>query len=165
MCIRDRVRCVGNSGLSLWNRELVQALQTGQLIRSRNTSHQLIDEWATVELQALDNTLQPRARHGARPLAWPVGMRAVPTAAAALAFSVSEPPEFALRPRQAAALPAYVPFGVHGPQNWPASRRTADSRPCPMPHDSEAGRHCRRLLQRCPAVESLLLNASLDGSK
>ena len=149
-------RCVGNSGLSLWNRALIEALQTRRLIRSRNTSHQLIDEWATVELQALDQRT--------RPLDWPEGMRAVPTAAAALAFSVSEPPEFALRPRQDEALPAHVPFGVHGPRNWPAARRTADSRPCPMPHKSEAGRHCRRLLQRCPAVEALLLNASLDGS-
>ena len=79
----------------------------------------------------------------------------------ASAFAIGEPPD------QWAALPEehFTPIGVHGVHNWPLTRADLFGPPCLQrkAHLHAGAERCERLFARCPAIEAIALNASLDG--
>jgi hypothetical protein len=147
--------CVGNSGLSLWNRPLIlRLIETGELPLHKS----LVYLWIATRLQdlAADGRL-------------PVGLPAVPSEEIAFAFAVGDPAD--LWSWQVET----VPVGVHGLNNWPTTRGQywPSTRPANGPHGvtcpSQLSRHaytrCVRLLERCPTILGISLNNSLNGER
>ena len=132
---KNLVTCIGNSGLSLWNRALIAGLLAdGKLppdFANGTVRKPLLDLWASTSLQRLE-------RDGQLPL------KAVPSEELAGAFSCSDPPE--VTPGILSSR-GHTPFGLHGVGTWPL--RLTRSR--------------RMLLQRCPTIEAISVNQSLDG--
>ena len=153
--------CVGNSGLSLWNRELVLQLMRKNLMGLG--LHHFIDHWATTNLQArpAQEYLGP-------------GELAVPSTDVAAAFSweLAEMRNSARIWETAAAAnesltwrrtQSWVPVGVHGVKGGGEWARGG----CSALSTGAAGRlaraRCERLLRACPPVLEISANSSLDG--
>jgi hypothetical protein len=149
--------CVGNSGLSLWDRTL-----TAGLLRSRQLLPQigrLVDLWASRHLQSLavDGKL-------------PAGLPAVPSEEIAGAFSCGEPPgnwHTGGRDNWYSAAD-FIPVGMHGVSTWPLRARATTPSTAICPPEDLPGRifqRCVHLVARCPAVHTIALNKSLDGER
>lgn len=142
--------CVGNSGLSLWDRRTIVRVLESKRNASKDVG--MVDIWASRELQQLER----RTEQG-------LSMPAVPSEPFASAFSCSDPPEALWH-----SVPDVVPFGVHGVRFWPETRfRHAGAGPmvlpCPDSLSISNQLRCRRLLQQCPAISAISINKSLDG--
>ena len=157
-CNRIPGCCVGNSGLSLWNRRLMARLLApraaagnASLLTPSKGARKLVDLWIAVELQQLARTDGASAALG--------GLPAVPTEELAGAFACGEPPD-----ARSAASPeeTYTPVGLHGMRNWPQTRGDILGPTCGR-RGRRATYRCEQLLARCPAAVSIALNASLDG--
>ena len=132
--------CVGNSGLSLWDRELMAHLyEHGEL----HPYGRFVDNWASFSLQAL---------HAKGKLPLP----AVPNPELAGAFAWEIPPDVSLR-LGLLRSPAVTPLGFHGVRHWGPMHSWCKSA-------SVAQRpRCEAMIASCPAILQVSVNASLDG--
>lgn len=127
--------CVGNSGLSLWNRAVMADLWANKTLKSHG---QFVDRWAALELQ-------PLGYLGKLPVP------ASPNTDLASAFSWEQPPEFTVD------RTPWTPFGLHGVQhNWPHPSRWCG-------RASHGRQQCAAFVARCPGLLEVSTNASLDG--
>ena len=144
--------CVGNSGLSLWNRDVLERLLTTKVMPMHDA---LVDLWIATGIQKV----YEEGHLG--------GLHAVPRDEIATAFSLADPPEWY-------GGPDITPAGLHGVKYWPVTRAGMAHWDAPGPwcvprshvenmSHSEAERRCKQLLQKCPDIEAISVNVSLSG--
>ena len=161
--------CVGNSGLSLWNRELMRQLWTHHDWPDTDPSYRFLDLWASIRFQE-QGALGKLNVSGA-------SVPAVPSADVAAAFSWELTAGNLIAGVQAHVAwselavaneslrwrrtQSWVPVGVHGVKwekghPWPACSPL-------VPRTGRAHKRCVELLRSCPPIVQILANRSLDG--